>query len=63
MSENDVIKLSDQGNSICSICRTNYQGWGNNAYPYPGRCCDSCDAECVVPARLAMIMIAKGKWQ
>jgi hypothetical protein len=63
MNENNVIKLSDQRNSICSICRTEYQGWGNNADPYPGRCCDSCNAECVVPARFAMMIIAKGKLQ
>jgi hypothetical protein len=63
MSENNVIKLSDEGNSICSICRTEYQGCGNNAAPYPGYCCDSCNTKCVIPARLAMIMIAKGKLQ
>lgn len=28
----------------CSICKKNYQGYGNNAEPInKGRCCDDCN--------------------
>ena len=36
----------------CSICQAKYEGWGNSAWPInDGRCCDSCDAITVIPAR------------
>lgn len=42
---------------ICSICRHKYSGFGNNAYPINnGRCCDVCNAEVVVPARIKNYM-------
>lgn len=35
---------------------------GNNAEPlYPGRCCDSCNNERVIPARLENIKIGDDK--
>lgn len=37
---------------ICSICQKPYQGWGNNADPYEGRCCDECNQQFVIPARM-----------
>ena len=41
----------------CSICLQKYEGFGNNAYPINGgRCCDICDAEVVVPARIRNYM-------
>jgi len=42
----------------CSICQKeipNKNGWdgGNNAQPINnGRCCDECDSEVVIPARI-----------
>jgi hypothetical protein len=39
---------------ICSICHLPYEGWGNNAAPYPGRCCDDCNGH-VLLARIWMI--------
>jgi hypothetical protein len=44
----------------CSICNAQTrqwapQCWGNNADPYPGRCCDDCNQAYVIPARLALI--------
>ena len=28
----------------CSICNSEYTGWGNNAWPInDGRCCDGCN--------------------
>ena len=38
---------------ICSICGCGYTGWGNNAWPVnDGRCCNQCNSEYVIPARL-----------
>lgn len=39
--------------AVCSICRAEYLGWGNNADPYEGRCCDDCNYTHVIPARIA----------
>jgi len=37
----------------CSICKKDYDGWGNNAEPVnSGRCCDGCNWTQVIPARL-----------
>ncbi len=36
----------------CSICRSKYDGFGCNAWPFKGRCCNACDSEFVLPARL-----------
>jgi hypothetical protein len=40
---------------ICSICHLPYGGFGNNAYPFTGRCCDDCNATVVIPERLALM--------
>ncbi len=37
----------------CVICKENYTGHGNNAEPVmSGQCCDSCNREYVIAARL-----------
>jgi hypothetical protein len=38
----------------CSICQQNYYGFGHNAWPYQGRCCDACNSRAVWPARIMM---------
>jgi len=39
---------------ICSICKTECVGWGNNAWPVnDGRCCNECNDNVVIPARIA----------
>ena len=49
--ETDAMKKSFK----CSICGTKKRGFGNNPWPVTtgedDRCCDSCDANHVVPAR------------
>ena len=40
---------------VCDICGMHYSNWGNNAHPYPGRCCDACNTMYVIPARLARL--------
>lgn len=39
----------------CSICNEQYEGYGHNARPFEGRCCDDCNFEYVIPARIAEI--------
>jgi hypothetical protein len=40
-----------------------FTGWGNNPYPVvedaDARCCDACNAEKVLPARLAQMFGSK----
>jgi len=41
---------------LCSICKSEYKGYGNNAEPInDGKCCDSCNHCEVIPARLNML--------
>ena len=37
---------------ICSITGKAYDGYGNNAYPFKGRCSDEANSLYVIPARL-----------
>lgn len=41
---------------ICCICGKKFRGWGNNPWPVSKTegdlCCDKCNAEFVVPARI-----------
>ena len=38
---------------VCAICGKEFVGWGNNALPVAdGLCCDECNYEKVIPARL-----------
>ena len=42
-----------EGEKTCSVCGNQYEGWGNNAEPInSGRCCDSCNWNQVIPARI-----------
>ena len=47
---------SDEEQKVCSICQRNYTGWGNNPYPVNnGRCCNDCNEQVVLPARIMML--------
>ena len=37
---------------ICSITGLPYEGYGNNAWPFGGRCSDEANSLYVIPARL-----------
>jgi hypothetical protein len=40
----------------CAICRVEMDedDWGHNAWPIvDGQCCDKCQNDCVLPARIA----------
>ena len=40
----------------CCICKDLNYGWGNNASPVKkGRCCDNCNLNKVIPARLKLL--------
>lgn len=46
----------------CCFCGKEIVGYGNNPYPFPegkdARCCDACNMDVVVPARLAMLQLS-----
>jgi hypothetical protein len=43
----------------CSICQRSVQGYGNNAAPInDGRCCDNCNSNVVIPARIERMYAA-----
>lgn len=57
-----INKLGESGKTIkeayekhkCILCGKEFDGWGNNAWPIKdGICCDDCNAEKVIPVRLA----------
>jgi len=40
----------------CPMCRKIYTGCGYDAIPvWPGRCCDKCYRDFVIPMRIALI--------
>lgn len=42
---------------LCCICQKPIDSWGNNPWPVKkeGVCCDQCNWEHVIPARLSII--------
>ena len=42
----------------CVICYEHYTGWGNNPHPVKnyGECCNDCNTNAVIPARLGQII-------
>ena len=58
----DRKKEEERIERICSICQKLYIGWGNNAQPVnDGRCCNSCDWNIVIPARVTIVVRERGK--
>lgn len=44
----------------CCICGETFEGYGNNAAPVKdGTCCDKCNLEKVIPARIDLVTKAK----
>ena len=44
----------------CVICGKVFTGYGNNAEPVAdGECCDKCNSDVVVPARIKELMKAR----
>jgi hypothetical protein len=45
---------------ICCICKMEYTGYGNNAWPVDdGQCCDICQETEVLPARILRFYILR----
>jgi len=46
---------------LCCLCGRAFVGWGNNPYPCAekGDCCNDCNRDKVVPARLSVIKFSK----
>jgi hypothetical protein len=50
----------------CSLCGGPYTHWGNNPSPLKDieeRCCDRCNYEKVIPARMGLIPGGLGSWE
>jgi hypothetical protein len=49
--------------TICSICKSPYEGHGNNPRPLldvSARCCDACNSTVIIPLRMARILAFEG---
>lgn len=46
---------------VCCICGKEFEGYGNNPWPIEqdilkeDRCCDKCNLDYVIPARIALL--------
>lgn len=51
--------MTNEEIKVCCICGERFTGWGNNPWPVntdeDARCCDVCNEEHVIPARLAQM--------
>ena len=50
----------------CSLCGQQYTHWGNNPAPlkeFEERCCDKCNHEKVIPARMGRPPGGLGTWE
>ncbi len=52
MKKINIELQNEQDAHICSITGKTYYGFGNNAYPFEGRCSDEANAKYVIPARI-----------
>ena len=54
LDEDESLKEDKEENKkVCVICGKEYNGYGNNAQPVKdGKCCDKCNQEVVIPARI-----------
>ena len=57
LDEDESLKEDKEENKkVCVICGKEYDGYGNNAQPVKdGKCCDKCNQEVVIPARIKMM--------
>jgi len=53
-------ETSDDVDDGCCFCGADYGRYGNNAQPlFDGRCCNDCNTEMVIPARISMMFGAE----
>lgn len=50
--------MDEKEKKVCCICGKEFKGWGNNPWPVKedGECCNSCNSQKVIPARIAIHM-------
>lgn len=57
-TNNNSIKEELSDTFECCLCHQKFKGYGNNPYPLVtdkgARCCDKCNYEKVIPARIAL---------
>ena len=48
---------------VCCICGKTFEGYGNDPWPVKeeGRCCDECNYDTVIPARISQLRSAEEK--
>lgn len=65
MKSREIYKYLNEGENEtkkCVICGKTYTGWGNDAWPVAdGYCCDQCNMDKVIPARLAQMYGTKNE--
>lgn len=51
------MKKNNNKETACCICGKPFVGWGNNPWPVKkeGECCDKCNMQYVLPARIKMM--------
>lgn len=60
--ENKEVTESKKDVQVCSICGKEFEGYGNNAAPVnDGTCCDECNMNAVIPARLKLMKESFGQ--
>ena len=60
MAESAAFEYEDV--HTCSITNEEYEGYGNNAWPYSGRCSDFANSMYVIPARIAGVTDTMIDW-
>ena len=48
----------EEEKKVCCLCGKEFTGYGNNAWPFTnnGICCDECNRQKVLPARMELLM-------
>jgi len=52
-----MARSEEKTTKVCCICGKEFTEWGNNPWPImeEGACCNECNMEKVIPARMARI--------
>lgn len=59
MTKRETKEWGDQNVRICSLCGDGFRGMGNNPEPlaeFEERCCDDCNWNKVIPARIGFVI-------
>lgn len=58
----DLVLGNENKEYVCPICGKKFTGYGNNPRPVKneGRCCDNCNRNAVIPARIHCMRLGVG---